>query len=251
MQARVIRSGLMRQALYVFVITITLVTAVYAAPDTSKKIPDPHRVQEALWKNMVFQDFRLEGFMRTDKQLHPLIILTRNREIIFKFPEDSLQVHVELTPEGSLVHRRTKVGEPWEAVTGQERLESILDSDVAYEDLGVDFLRWKNVKPLGLDSIKTLEAWAYEAKPDKISSYAKADYWISSEYLAVLRVDAYNHKNQVVKRVEVNGVQRVEGTEFYVIKEMMFCNIIPGRDISKTKTYFEIHKVQKGSGIPD
>ncbi|MFH1066889.1 MAG: outer membrane lipoprotein-sorting protein [bacterium] len=241
----------MKQALYVLTLAAVFAVSAYADPDSTKKIPDAHRVQEALWHNMVFQDFRLEGFMRTDKQLHPLVLSTRNREMIFEFPEEPLQVHVELTPEGSLVHRRKKKGNPWMAVTGEQRLERILDSDVAYEDLGVDFLRWKNVKPLGLDSIKTLEAWAYEAKPDKISRYAKARYWISSEYLAVLRVDAYNKKGQVVKRVEVNGVQRVEGTEFYVIKEMMICNIIPGRDVSKTKSYFEIHKVQKGSGIPN
>lgn len=241
----------MKQVAYILVAIALLSSNAQAGWDPEEKIPDAHVVQAALWKNMRFEDFLLEGIMRTDENLHPILLRTKNREMVFEFLKKPLQIRVELTPEGSIIHRRKKMGEPWKKLTHKEKLAKILDSDIAYEDLGVDFLRWKDVQPLGGDSIKTLDAWAYEARPNKASRYSKARYWISSDYLAVLRVDALNSKDQVVKRVEINGVQEVEGTEAYAIKELMFSSLIPGRDISKTRTYIEIRKAKQGSGLPD
>lgn len=242
----------MKKNICIFIFFVALSAGgIFAEPDKDEKIPDARAVQAAVWKQMEMQDFKLEGIMRTAEKLHPIILRTKNREMVYEFKDRPLQVRVELTSQGSVVQRRKKIGEPWKELGKKERLESILDSDIAYEDLGVDFLRWKNVKSLGKDSIKTLDAWAYEARPSGLSRYAKVQYWISSEYLAMLRVDAFNSKGQVIKRVEVNGVQQVPNTEYYVIKELMIGTIIPGRDLSKTRTYIEINSAKPGSGLPD
>ena len=78
-------------------------------------------------------------------------------------------------------------------MTGAALTRHVLDTDVTYEDLGMGFIFWDRVTGLGCDSIKTLAAWAFEALPPEGSSsgYAKVRYWISSEYFAFLRVDAY------------------------------------------------------------
>jgi hypothetical protein len=237
----------MKQVFCIFATILLLVAGVAAAPDPSKPIPGPEVLQAALWRNMELQDFRLEGVMRTAKSLHPLVLKTKERLMVYEFQKQPLQIRVELTIDGSFVQRRTKSSEAWKPLTDRQKLETILDSDVAYEDLGVDFLRWGDVRPLGRDSIKTLGAWAYEARTDRPSTYAKAHFWISSDYLAVLRVDAFNEKNQVIKRVEVNGVQQVGKS--YVIKEMMISSLIPGRELSKTRTYLEIRDAKPGSGL--
>jgi len=213
----------------------------------NQPVPLPEAMQEMLWENMALSDFRLEGNVRTAKSLHPLVMRTRGREMVYEFQKQPLQVRVVMLESGSLIQRRSKGAEPWKAVSGKERLGKILDSDVAYEDLGLDFLRWRQVRPLGTDSIKTLAAWAYEAVPAVMSNYAKARYWISQDHLAVLRVDAYNENGQVVKRVEVNGVMKVG--EVYTIKEMQISTVIPGRDLSSSRTYIEIQKARPGSGL--
>ncbi len=218
-----------------------------AAPDPDKPIPLPSVLQDKMWQVGRLYDFKLDGFMRTAKFLHPIVMKTRDRQILFEFKEKPLQIRVVMTPGGSIIERRTSSSEEWKLVGGKERLEKILDSDVAYEDLGLDFLRWSTVKPLGLDSIMTLTAWAYESTPPGLSSYAKTRYWISADYLAVLRVDAYNAQNQVIKRVEVNGVMKVG--QAYTIKEMMVSTMIPGRDLSRTRTYIEIREAKPGSGL--
>jgi hypothetical protein len=237
----------MKQALYALFVSLYFTQFLVSAPDPSKPIPAPDRMQSALWQVGELHDFKLEGFMRTEKNLHPIILRTLKRTMIFEFLKQPLQIKVQIIPTGSIVQKRSSSKEPWVTLIGKDRLENILDSDISYEDLGVDFLRWEDIKPIGGDSIKTLNAWAYEAEPNKTSQYAKARFWISADYLAVLRVDALNSKGQVVKRVEVNGVQRIGQT--YTIKEMMVSNIIPGRDVSKSRTYIEIHKAEPGSGI--
>ena len=218
-----------------------------AAPDPGKPIPQPALLQEKMWQVGRLYDFKLEGFMRTAKSLHPITMRTRERQIVFEFKEKPLQIRVAMTPGGSIIERRASSKEEWKMISGRERLEKILDSDVAYEDLGLDFLRWSKVKPLGLDSIITLTAWAYESTPPSLSNYAKTRYWISADYLAVLRVDAYDAQNQVIKRVEVNGVMKVG--EAYTIKEMQISSMIPGRDLSRTRTYIEIREAKAGSGL--
>lgn len=226
---------------------MSLLIPVHAEPDSTKNIPSPEMLQAKLWEVSRLQDFKLTGFMRTDKNLHPIILRTRDREMVFEFQKQPLQIRVIMTESGSIIQRRKNGKEAWIPVTGKDRLTAILDSDAYYEDLGMDFLRWSEVNSLGLDAIKTLTAWAYEAKPPVISNYAKTRYWVSADYLAVLRVDAFNGKNQIIKRVEVNGVMKVGN--FYTIKEMLIATMIPGRDLSSSKTFIEIRKAEPGSGL--
>jgi hypothetical protein len=218
-----------------------------AAPDAGLEVPTPELMQAQVWALMELQDFRLEGFMRTGKNLHPILLRTKGRRMVYEFLEKPLQIRVTMEGGNGLIERRASSQDKWSEVKGSSRLETILDSDLAYEDLGLDFLRWGNVKPLGEDSIKTLKAWAYEAKPYGASNYSKARYWISADYLAVLRVDAFNDKDQAVKRVEMNGVLKVG--QNYVIKEMQISSLVPGRELSKSKTYIEIRNAYPGSGL--
>jgi hypothetical protein len=240
----------MKQALYTVLFCVAILMPLHADPDPNQPIPDPHRLQDVLWQVSKLDDFRLEGFLHTgENKFHPVIMRTKGRLMQFEFKDTPLQIRVRITTYGSAVFKREKSSEPWKLVTGEDRLKPILDSDISYEDIGVDFLRWENIKPIGLDSIMTLKAWAYESKPSELSRYAKARFWISADYLAVLRVDAYNTENQIIKRVEVNGVQKVG--KCYVIKEMMVSTMIPGRDISKSRTYLEIREAKPGSGLKD
>lgn len=218
-----------------------------ADPDPNGEVPEPEVLQRAVWDNMKLRDFTLTGVLRTEESIHPIVLKTLGRKMVYEFQEQPLQIRVQLTPAGSIVDRRSGPDEKWQMVSGRERLQTILDSDVAYEDLGVDFLRWSRVRPIGTDSIKTLAAWAYEAEPPSLSNYSKARYWISADYLSVLRVDAYDADGEVTKRVEVNGVMKVGDS--YVIKEMMIANMIPGRELSRSRSYIQIKKAEPGSGL--
>ncbi len=232
----------------VTLIAIAAGLSVSAAPnaDGISKVPPMEFIQARLWKNMRLQDFRLEGIVRTSKAKYPIILRTRGHEMVYEFQDQPLQIRVVMNSEQAVIQKRANSKQKWRTLSGEERKSLVLDSDIAYEDLGLDFMRWENVEVLGTDSIVTLPAWAFEAKPPRGESrYAKARFWISSRHYAFLRVDAYNTRGEVVRRVEVNGVQKIG--EAYVIKEMQVSSMIPGRELSRSRTYVEIREGKPGS----
>lgn len=238
----------MKCLLFYFLGCGVLLFQLGAEPNPDKPAPPIEYVQARVFRNLKLQDFQLEGVIRSTKSTYPMILRTREREMVYEFKTKPLHIRVVLDPAGAIVERRTGADAPWKSVNGQERLQLIFDSDITYEDLCLDFIRWDKVKPLGSDSIKTLPAWAFEAEPDGASSYKKVRYWISSEYFAFLRVDGYNAAGQAIKKVEVNGVQKIG--QAYVIKEMQVSTLIPGRnDISSSRTYIEVRTGQPGSGL--
>jgi hypothetical protein len=221
--------------------------SVAHAHDPKGKVPPVEMMQARLWQNMQLQDFTLQGIIRSGKKVYPIILRTRDRVMVYEFKEEPLQLRVTLSAEQTVVEKRANSRAAWQVVSGSDRKQKILGSDITYEDLSLDFFRWDQVQPLGTDSIKTLAAWLFEAKPPGASNYSKVRYWISSEYWAFLRVDAYNAKDQVIKRLEVNGVTEIG--DAVVLKEMQISTMIPGRDISESRTYIEVQDGKKGSGL--
>jgi hypothetical protein len=135
-------------------------------------------------------------------------------------------------------------------VTGAERTQAILGTDITYEDLGVDFVNWDDTEPLGIDSIKTLKAYVYQATPgpDDHTAYAKVRYWVSSMYWAFLRIDGLNKQDETVKRVEVQDVLQIG--KFTVFKEMKVSTMDPQRnDIPFSTTFIDIKDGQEGSTL--
>ena len=136
-------------------------------------------------------------------------------------------------------------------VSGAGRLAPVLGTDITYEDLGVDFVNWDDTEPLGVDSIKTLKAYVYEATPgpNDHSHYARVRYWVSSLYWAFLRIDGLNAQDQTVKRVEVQDVMQIG--KFTVFKEMKVSTMDPTRnDIPLSTTFIDIDSGKEGSDLP-
>lgn len=237
---------------FLFTLSLFLFATVFSVSQSTpaQLSPPVDYVLARLWRNLQLQDFKLEGYVRTEKKKYPIILRTKGREMVYEFQDQPLQLRVLLNPDQSVMEKRSSSGEAWKPVVGKERLKSILDTDITFEDLGMEFLRWDEVKSVGKDSIKTLPTWVFEAKPNagQASSYTKAKYWVSTQYYAFLQVDAYNAKGDVVKRVEVNGIQKIGVA--YVIQEMQVSTMIPGRDLSSSRTWIDIRKGEPGkSGI--
>ena len=220
-----------------------------ADPDTSRPTPPVGLIQARVFRNLRLQDFKLDGVLHTKKNIYPMVMRTRDQEMVFAFKEQPLQIRIVLDPDHAVVERRKGDADAWQPVSGKGMKETILDTDITYEDLGMGFIFWDRVNSIGCDSIKTLPAWCLEATPPDgvTSAYAKVRYWISSQYYAFLRVDGYNAKGEVVKRVEVNGITQI--ADAYVIKEMAVSTMIPGRELSASRTFIEIRDGAPGSGL--
>ncbi len=207
-------------------------------------VPDRGEAQERMLRNFRFEPFVLTGRLRTEGRSYPLVMVTEGDRVVYHFTDQGLHVRVEFSSAGNGVWTADSMDGPWRKLPRERYGERILDSDATYEDLSLNFIHWADVSVLGRDSIKTVPAFAYEAMaPVKGSGYHRIRYWVGTETYALLRADAYNADNQVVKRLEVNGVMRLG--DAVTIKELQISTLIPGRDLSASRTYIEIRKAER------
>lgn len=223
-------------------------------PATKDQVPPIAYVQGMIWQRLKLADFTLNGTVRSDKtkQNYPLRLLTKGHELVYEFQNQPLQIRVKLNPGVFSVEKRSSSSGTWSTVPAAQMSQPILGTDITYGDLGLDFVNWDDIQPLGLDSIKTLRAYVFEAKPgpnDK-SPFAKVRFWVSSQYWAFLRIDGLNSQDQTVKRVEVQDVMQIG--KFSVFKEMKVAHMDPDRnDIASSTTFIDIQDGKEGSGLSD
>ena len=220
-------------------------------PATKKDVPPLPLVQARIYQRLDLADFTLTGVVKSGKKQYPVKLLTKGHEMVYEFQDQPLQIRVELNPDAFTLERRTSSTGTWAAVPSSDMGKAILDTDITYGDLNLDFMNWDDVEPLGTDAIKTLDAYVFEAKPDPKdhSPFASVRFWVSKQYWAFLRIDGLNAKGQTVKRVEVQDVMTV-AEKYSVFKEMKVANMEPDKDdIAKSTTYIDISDGKEGSGL--
>ncbi|MDL5056943.1 outer membrane lipoprotein-sorting protein [Geitlerinema calcuttense] len=214
-----------------------------SAQDKTAAIPSMEFVMARLWKNFSMADATMTGILRTPSKTYPMEMRTKDREILMLVPEANLSVQIAFSSSTTSVKRGDGQGRNLKALTAREQKAPILDTDISYEDLALSFLNWPDIREVGVDSVKTLPAYVYDVDaPAGQSAYASVRFWVSSQYFALIRVDAKDKNGQTIKRVEVNGVQRVG--DAWVVKEMQVSTFHPGRTSSKSRTYLEIRQVK-------
>jgi hypothetical protein len=223
-------------------------------PGTIDKVPPIAFVQARIWQRLNLADFTLNGSVRSDKtkQAYPLKLLTKGHELIYEFQTQPLQIRVQLDPGVFKVQKRSSSSGAWTDVTGAQMSQPILGTDITYGDLGLNFINWDNVKPLGIDSIKTLKAYVFEATPGPgdASPFPAVRFWVSAQYWAFLRIDGLNAKEQTVKRVEVQDVMTIG--KYTVFKQMKVSHMDPDRnDIAQSTTFIDVDSGNEGSGLTD
>jgi hypothetical protein len=222
-------------------------------PATKDKVPPIAFVQARIWQRLDLADFTLNGVVRDPKTSahYPTKLLTKGHVLVYEFLDQPLQIRVKLDPGAFTVERRASDSASWAAVPGNKMGDAILGTDITYGDLGLDFINWDDVEPVGLDAIKTLPAYVFDAipGPQDHSPFAKVRFWVSTQYWAFLRIDGMNAKGQTVKRVEVQDVMTIG--KYTVFKEMKVAAMDPERnDIAKSTTFIDISDGKEGSGLP-
>jgi outer membrane lipoprotein-sorting protein len=223
-------------------------------PATKKDVPPIAFVQARIYQRLDLADFKLTGTVKSDKthKSYPITLLTKGHEMIYEFQDQPLQIRVELNPGAFTLERRTSSTGAWVTVPAGEMPKPIFDTDITYGDLNLDFINWDDVQPLGTDTIKTLDAYVFDAKPgpNDHSPFSSVRFWVSKQYWAFLRIDGLNAKGQTVKRVEVQDVMQIG--KYSVFKVMKVANMAPDKDdIAKSTTLIQIDDGKEGSGLKD
>ncbi|MBX7156851.1 MAG: outer membrane lipoprotein-sorting protein [Verrucomicrobiae bacterium] len=237
-----------KQALFImsFILSSLVSSILEASPDTTqeKSLPSTVTIIKRVWANMKWEPFTMVGILRVRNERWPLSLKTKPYEMEYEFKteDNSKKIRVTYDPQGSHVLTRSQDREPWGELPVDQWNQSILRTDLTYEELALDFLSWPKIEKVDVDSFKTEAAFVLDAFPvKKTSSFSKVRFWVSQQHYVLMRADFYNQNNQIAKRIEVNGVQKIGNV--WVLKELQISTRFLDRDLSRSRTYLEIQKV--------
>jgi hypothetical protein len=146
-------------------------------------------------------------------------------------------VHLDLTTNPATLWQVKQGGSS--QVPVKNAADSVRGMDFNYEDLSLRFIYWKNVKMLDANARITaarIKCWLIRVTaPDQSGPYYTVDLWVHQESGGVAKMEAYNTLSKMVKRFQVNKMQKVDGVT--VLKEMKVESFNPLNGDIKGRTY--------------
>ena len=119
--------------------------------------------------------------------------------------------------------------------------ERIRGTGVTYGDLALKFLYWPGGRVLGDETVHARSCWKLQlTAPTRDAQYANVFLWADKQSGALMRMEGYDWKAQLVKRFEVVSAQKIEGRWF--LKQMRIEQLQPGTNHVQARAYLEIKK---------
>jgi hypothetical protein len=201
------------------------------------------RVQAA----RALKDFSLKArlFVSRDR-IVPLDVLVRNSatETRTVYRAGSVELLVVQPVRGDARFFLRGAGE----LTGGQRSDRLLDSQFSYYDLGLPFLQWAEPKLVGDDRVRGQDCSVIEVKATG-QPYARAKLWIHREYYALLRAEAFDADDNLVKRFAITSFKRIG--EVWIPRGIEIASLPPGQSLpSEVKSRLEIYEGNYDSQLP-
>jgi len=205
----------------------------------AETVPSAQEILNSVRMRQVQQQLDLRGQLRQDSLVIPFHIVQNGAVVryIFSNPEETLQL--QLGEKDSRLEQISNDGA--EKIAPAEFDKKIRGTGVTYEDLALKFLYWPNPRLLGPETITTGNGWKLELRPgSNLSQYARVVVWTHQNSGALMRLEGYDAKGQIIKRFNVVSAQKIEDRWF--LKQMRIETFEPGTNKVVSRTYLEINK---------
>ncbi len=161
---------------------------------------DARVLLERVMANRAMKDFALKGRLSVSRdQLVPIEVLVKNT------PAETRTIYRAATTEVLIV--QPVGGETRYFLRGAKITARLLGSEFTYYDLGMPFLHWPNPKYVSEDRVRGRDCHVVEVRATG-EPYARAKLWIDHEYFALLRAEAFNADDGLVKRFAISSFKR-------------------------------------------
>lgn len=96
---------------------------------------------------------------------------------------------------------------------GPELAHKFCDSDFLVSDLGLHFLYWPHQKLLKREMRRSRYCYVLESRPDPgaTTHYLRVVSWIDTETFGLVRAEAYDHRNRILKEFEPKEFKKIRG----------------------------------------
>jgi Outer membrane lipoprotein-sorting protein len=217
-----------------FVIFCVLASTIHAQRyPAAQDILASVRMQESV------QRLDLQGQLRQDTIIVPFHLIQTGPVIRYSFenPEEVLQLRL-----GEYSSRLDVVSDTeTKRLVASKLNQKIRGTGVTYEDLALKFLYWPDGIVLGEETVRTRRCWKMQLRaPSQDSQYSNVFLWVDENSGALMRLEGYNSKGQLMKRFEVVSGQKIDGRWF--LKQMRIEELRPGTNDVIARTYLEIKK---------
>lgn len=203
------------------------------APPPAQAILDQVRLTQAQ------QQLDLHGQLRSDATVIPFRLTQTGPVIRYTFanPPVVLQLRLgEKKSELELVKSNST-----EKFASSRLDEKIGGTGVTFGDLALSFLYWPDPQFISNDTVRTRACWKLRLHPpSKSAAYSTVILWVDQQSGAIMRLEAYDWKNQLAKKFEVVSAQKIEGRWF--LKQMRIEEMDPATGKVKSRSYLEINK---------
>jgi len=217
-----------------FVIFSLFALTIYGEPR-----PSAQDVLASVRMQQSMQRLDLRGQLREDNLVIPFRLIQTGPVIRYAFenPEEVLQLRL-----GENSSRLDVVSDTATTRVRASNLhQKIRGTPVTYADLALKFLYWPDGVVLGEETVRTRRCWRLQLRaPSRESPYSNVLLWVDEASGALMRLDCYDWKGQLVKRFEVVSGQKIDNRWF--LKQMRIEEVQPGPNTVVARTYLEIKK---------
>jgi hypothetical protein len=133
-------------------------------------------------------------------------------------------------------------------LTGAKRTEKLLGSYFTYYDLGLPYLHWPNAKFLSEERVRGRDCFAIESRADG-EPYARVKMYIDKAYYALLRAEAFDANDNLVRRFAVTSFKRIG--DLWVPRGLEAGFVPPGQSLpSQEKSRLEVYEGNYDTQLP-
>jgi hypothetical protein len=133
-------------------------------------------------------------------------------------------------------------------LTGNQRTEKLLGSNFTYYDLGLAFLRWPNVKLLEEGRVRGRDCFTIDARADG-EPYTRMRLWIDKEYYALLRAEAFDANDNLVRRFAVTSFKKIG--DVWVPRGLEASRVPPAQSLpSEEKSRLDVYEGDYDKPLP-
>lgn len=187
-----------------------VVASVFLSHPTARADEAAERILAGVRHGATLQHGKLDGYLRKNGKRTPLNLAMKGKDISFQYYTNKrwsgfhMQLHQGRAKLFETIDGRATPFPP--AKIGQ----SILKSDVTYEDLSLRFLYWKNATIVGEATVKGQKCHKLRlVNPGKHGRYSIVYIFVHKKYGALMQVAGYNKQGKILKRFHVTDIMTV------------------------------------------
>lgn len=217
-----------------FVICSLFALTIYGEP-----VPSAQEILASVRMQQSMQRLDLQGQLREDHLVIPFRLIQAGPVIRYEFenPEEVLQLRLGENSSRLDVVSNTAT----KRVPAAKLNQKIRGTAVTYADLALKFLYWPDGAVLGQETVRTRRCWKLQLHaPSRESQYSNVLLWVDEASGALMRLECYDWKGQLMRRFEVVSGQKIDNRWF--LKQMRIEELQPGPNTVVARTYLEIKK---------